>query len=74
MRQRSSPNVGDLVLLKEDNLPPQQWKMGRVILCHPGLDEITRVVTLITANGELKRPVNKLCLLPVDPTLEEESI
>jgi len=33
---------------------------------HPGKDEVVRVVTLRTSNGtELKRPVVKLCKLPV---------
>ena len=62
----SSPNLspGDLVIMKEDNIPPLQWKLARVIDIHPGQDSITRVVSLRTANGTKKRPITKLCLLP----------
>lgn len=35
---------------------------GRVIKLAPGGDGIVRVVTLKTAKGELKRPVNKLSM------------
>lgn len=40
--------------------------MGKVIEVHPGSDGAIRVVTLRTANGEFKRPIAKLCVLPVE--------
>lgn len=55
---------GQLILLKEDNLPPSQWKLGRVIQTHPGDDGLTRVVTIRTATSILKRPIVKICVLP----------
>jgi len=55
--------VGDLVLIKEDNLPPAKWLMGRVLQTHPGSDSHVRVVTLQTTKGVSKRPIVKLCLL-----------
>jgi len=55
--------VGDLVLVKDENLPPAKWKLGRVSVAHPGADGLVRVVTIKTADGEFKRPVVKLCLL-----------
>ncbi|XP_062556799.1 uncharacterized protein LOC134221625 [Armigeres subalbatus] len=57
-------DVGGLVIIREDNQPPMKWKLGRIIAIHPGTDEIVRVVTLKTASGILKRPVEKLCVLP----------
>ncbi|XP_076379701.1 uncharacterized protein LOC143259842 [Megalopta genalis] len=30
--------VGDMVLIKEDNLPPLKWALGRVVELHPGQD------------------------------------
>ncbi|CAL8137779.1 unnamed protein product [Orchesella dallaii] len=61
--------VGDIVLVKEDNHPPMKWKAGRVIKAHPGQDNKVRVVTVRLYNTEsnkyfeLKRHVNKLCPL-----------
>jgi len=58
--------VGQLVLMRNDLLPPCKWELGRIKQCHPGLDGLTRVVTIKTANSEYKRPLSKLCLLPID--------
>lgn len=49
--------VGALVLLREENVPPQQWKLGRITATHPGKDKVVRVVTVKTANSEYKRAV-----------------
>lgn len=59
------PNIGDVVLIKEDNLPPARWLLGKVVKKHPGLDNVTRVVTLKCNRSVIKRPTNKLCILPV---------
>ncbi|XP_034828817.2 uncharacterized protein [Maniola hyperantus] len=59
------PNVGDIVLVKEDDLPPSKWLLGRIESKHPGPDQITRVVTLKCKGSKFKRPVSKLCVLPV---------
>jgi hypothetical protein len=71
LQQRSKwrniqPNVkiGDLVLVKEDNLPPLVWKKAVIIDLHTGKDGLTRVVTLKTSTGMFKRPITKICLLP----------
>lgn len=57
--------VGDLMILKEDNLPPTKWKLCRIVEKHSGLDNITRVVTIKTDDGFLKRPIVKLSPLPI---------
>ena len=54
-----------IVLLKDNNLPPMQWIIGRVIKTHPGSDNIIRTVTIKTAKSELKRNVRCLALLPI---------
>lgn len=56
----------DLVLIKDENLPPTQWLTGRVTETHPGADGLTRVVTLKTKDSKMKRPVTKLCPLPIN--------
>lgn len=60
------PNVkiGELVSVKEDSLPPLVWKKAIICDLHPGKDGLTRVVTLKTTTGMLKRPITKICLLP----------
>lgn len=57
--------VGELVLLRNDNLPPSKWELGRVIESHPGKDGLVRVVTVRTATTTYKRPIAKLCRLPI---------
>ncbi|KAJ8943658.1 hypothetical protein NQ318_005660 [Aromia moschata] len=54
-----------VVLIKDDSSPPLHWRVGRVLETHPGSDNVVRVVTLKTALGTLKRPVVKLCPLPI---------
>lgn len=60
--------INDIVLVKEDNLPPGKWAMGRVQELHPGKDGHVRVVSLKTKNNIIKRPVIKLV-----PLLSEEN-
>ncbi|CAK1582087.1 unnamed protein product [Parnassius mnemosyne] len=62
--QTPEPKEGDVVLVKEDDLPPCKWLLGVIVVKHPGKDNITRVVTLRTKNSLLKRPIAKLCVLP----------
>ena len=59
-------NVGDLVLIAEDNEAPLQWKTGRIKQIFTGNDGNVRVVKVKTSTGELMRPVVKLRKLPID--------
>ncbi|XP_041968065.1 uncharacterized protein LOC121725264 [Aricia agestis] len=54
---------GDLVIIKEDNIPPLAWRLGRVMKLHPGADGVPRVADLTTARGVIRRALNRLCLL-----------
>lgn len=58
--------IDDLVLIKDNNLPPAQWLLGRITSVHPGSDGKVRVVTVRHKNGEFQRPINKLCKMPVE--------
>ncbi|XP_076660027.1 uncharacterized protein LOC143363307 [Halictus rubicundus] len=62
--------IGTMVIVKEDNLPPLRWRLGRIVNLHPGADRVTRVVSVRTADGVFTRPVSKICILPVH---DEES-
>lgn len=64
----SNIKLDSLALIAEDNSPPGQWLLGRVVELHPGADGVVRVVTLRTKSGTLKRNIHKICPLP----LEEE--
>ncbi|KAG5877849.1 hypothetical protein JTB14_007245 [Gonioctena quinquepunctata] len=58
------PELGSLVLINDGNVPPCEWKMGRILALYPGDDNVARVATVKTSSGELKRPLVKLCPLP----------
>ncbi|XP_060808980.1 uncharacterized protein LOC132903800 [Amyelois transitella] len=57
-----------LVVVKDDNLPPLKWRLGRVVAIHPGLDGIARVADIRTAAGVIRRAFSKICPLPVFST------
>lgn len=65
-KRTRDPKVGDVVLVKEDNLPPAKWLYGKVVELHPGKDNLVRVVTLQCKDSRVKRPTSKLCILPVN--------
>lgn len=56
--EKSSPSlkIGDLVLLKEDNLRPSPI---RVTVMYPGQNNLVRTVEVRT-----RQTVHRLCLLP----------
>jgi hypothetical protein len=58
--------VGSMVILVEDNTPPLQWKLGRIVELHPGSDGVVRVVSVKTVNGIFKRATRKVCVLPAN--------
>ncbi|XP_039447736.2 uncharacterized protein LOC120426987 [Culex pipiens pallens] len=45
-KQKDNVAVGTMVLLKDENLPPLKWQLGRVSDIHPGADGNIRVVTV----------------------------
>ncbi|XP_036346961.1 uncharacterized protein LOC118756298 [Rhagoletis pomonella] len=61
------PNIENntMVIIHEDNLPPQKWLMGRIVNCIPGKDSKIRVVDVRTSKGIIRRPIHKLAVLPV---------
>lgn len=63
--QRKSLKVGDIVVLHDENLPPIKWFLGRIIITHPGNDELVRVVSVKTATSTLKRTILKVAVLPI---------
>lgn len=66
--------IGDIVLLKDDNMPESQWPIGKIIETHKGKDDMIRVVTIktvkvsdkTTETREYKRPITKITVLPIE--------
>ncbi|XP_036320792.1 uncharacterized protein LOC118735248 [Rhagoletis pomonella] len=58
------PQPGDIVVIKEDSLPPTEWRLGRIENVRHGPDNHIRVVEVRTQNGVITRPLVKLCFLP----------
>ncbi|KAH8349035.1 hypothetical protein KR084_000585, partial [Drosophila pseudotakahashii] len=66
---QQQPNIseGDLVVVAEDNLPPQQWLLGRIIARHAGEDGMVRVVDVRTSGGGVfRRAIHNLAPLPIN--------
>jgi len=56
---------GAMVLVMDERYPPTKWPLGRIIKTHPGEDGRVRVVTIRTQATTLKRPIVKICPLPI---------
>ncbi|XP_072761228.1 uncharacterized protein [Anoplolepis gracilipes] len=56
---------GSFVLVVDERYPPSKWPLGRVTHTHPGKDGKVRVVTIRTHTSTFKRPITKLCPLPI---------
>ena len=52
--------IGDLVLILDENIEMNQWRKGVVTRAFPRNDGQVRVVKIKTANGTIKRPSRKL--------------
>jgi len=55
--------VSTMVLIHEDNVPPQDWRMGKIESLMYGSDNRVRVVQQRTAKETCCRPVHKLAVL-----------
>ncbi|XP_011687493.1 PREDICTED: uncharacterized protein LOC105449810 [Wasmannia auropunctata] len=60
---QSNLKENELVLVRNDLLPPSKWELGRVIRTHPDGRGLVRVVDIKTMTGVYERPVTKLCRL-----------
>lgn len=58
-------SIGSLVLIKNELTAPLRWPLARVMELHSGEDGVSRVATVKTQQGIFKRPIVKLCPLPL---------
>ncbi|XP_075157839.1 uncharacterized protein LOC142231104 [Haematobia irritans] len=56
--------IDSVVVIRDENLPPNEWRIGRVVKLYPGKDKRVRVVDVYTAKGVITRPIVKLVILP----------
>ncbi|GFW92235.1 integrase catalytic domain-containing protein [Trichonephila clavipes] len=61
-KENVTPN--SMVILKDENLPPCKWTMGRILEIVKGSDGKVRVVKVKTPQSIFKRGISKICLLP----------
>ncbi|XP_072400935.1 uncharacterized protein [Diabrotica undecimpunctata] len=56
--RRTSDNIttSTMVLIKDRNLPPRRWLLGRIYQLHPGSE---------TGQGIIRRAVSNICPLPI---------
>ncbi|XP_022829237.1 uncharacterized protein LOC111358355 [Spodoptera litura] len=62
---RGQPQPGDMVIIKDDRLPPNRWLLGRITNVYPGMDGVNRVADVATTSGTIRRAWNRLCPLPM---------
>uniref|UniRef100_A0A182VT43 Integrase catalytic domain-containing protein n=1 Tax=Anopheles minimus TaxID=112268 RepID=A0A182VT43_9DIPT len=72
---KRSPNaqVGQIVLVGDDNLPVGRWPIGIITKTYVGPDGIVRVADVRTNSGTYKRNVRLLAPLPMDATEEDDN-
>lgn len=62
--------VGDIVLIVDENFPRNNWPKGRIIKVMPSPDEKVRKAVVQTAQGIYTRPATKLARLEVQSEVE----
>lgn len=54
------------MLVKDSNLPPLRWRLGRIAQLYPGSDGVPRFAEVLVGDSVLKRAVAALSRLPLD--------
>lgn len=52
-----------LVVLRDENTPPNSWRLGRITRVYHGNDGRVRVADIHTQKGAITRPITKLVVL-----------
>lgn len=60
----NAAQIGMVVVIIQDNIPPLQWPLAIIEKLYPGKDGVSRVAVVRTKNSSYTRPVAKLCPLP----------
>ncbi|XP_044574040.1 uncharacterized protein LOC123258229 [Drosophila ananassae] len=73
-RSCKTVKIGDLVIIKEDNIAPLNWPLGRIVAVHPGKDGEIRVAEIRTTFGNITRAIHRLAVLPINDKKEEPDL
>jgi hypothetical protein len=68
-REKNEFHLNDLVLLKDSNLSPLKWLMGRICKLLPDKHGVVRNVIIKTPTGEKHRHIKYLAFLPLESTV-----
>ncbi|XP_075163017.1 uncharacterized protein LOC142235640 [Haematobia irritans] len=60
---KANLSIGQLVVVKDDQLPPCEWRLGRITKTHQSNDGRVRIVDILTTKGTITRDITKLCPL-----------
>ena len=63
LKNRRNFEVGDLVLIYQNNTPRSHWPLGRITRLLPSKDSVVRSVEIKLPNSTVTRPTGTLCLL-----------
>ncbi|GFX13763.1 integrase catalytic domain-containing protein [Trichonephila clavipes] len=66
MFEKNNVQIGDLVLIIEENLPTYKWALGRIVELYYGEDKKVRVVKIKIQYSTCKRAISKICVLPME--------
>ena len=70
-QRRDNIKIDDFVLTVDPNKNRREWKTGRVIDVYPGRDGLVRVVKIRTDEGDFKRPIRRVCVLPTQEEIND---
>ncbi len=77
-RERRNTRIGDIVMVRDDDLARNNWKLGKVVEVFPGDDHLVRKVRVLVYDGtkpsHLDRPIQKLVLIVGQEDGEKENL
>ena len=66
--------IGDIVVLQEDNMVPTKWPLAKVVQVHEGRDKLVRVVSIKTVTKLLPSESPLIDIIIVPATLKNHLV